>query len=57
MVLSMNWLSDFVKADDIAIKEYCDGMTESGSKVEGYEILGEDIQNVKVAKVVSMESG
>ena len=40
MVLSMKWLSDFVKADDIEIKEYCDAMTESGSKVEGYEILG-----------------
>ena len=51
MVLSMNWLSDFVKADDIEIKEYCDAMTESGSKVEGYEILGEDIVNVVVAKI------
>ena len=30
-------------------------MTDTGSKVEGYEVLGEDIQNVKVAKVVSME--
>ena len=36
-------------------KEYCDRMTDTGSKVEGYEVLGEDIQNVKVAKVVSME--
>ncbi|MBQ5634485.1 MAG: phenylalanine--tRNA ligase subunit beta, partial [Clostridia bacterium] len=30
-------------------------MTDTGSKVEGYEVLGEDIQNVVVGKVVSME--
>ena len=55
MVLSMNWLSDFVKADDIAIKEYCDAMTESGSKVEGYEILGDEIENVRVGLITKIE--
>ena len=55
MVLSMNWLSDFVKADDIEIKEYCDAMTESGSKVEGYEILGSEIENVRVGLITKIE--
>ena len=55
MNLSLNWLHDFTNTDGISVKEYCDRMTDTGSKVEGYEILGEDIQNVKVAKVVSME--
>ncbi len=55
MNLSLNWLHDFTNTDGIAVKDYCDRMTDTGSKVEGYEILGEDIQNVLVAKVVSME--
>ncbi len=55
MVLSMNWLSDFVKADDIEIKEYCDALTESGSKVEGYEVLGDEIENVRVGLITKIE--
>ena len=55
MNLSLKWLHDFTNTDGITTKEYCDRMTDTGSKVEGYEVLGDDIQNVKVAKVVSME--
>ena len=55
MNLSMNWLSDFVDVSDVDIKAFCDRMTDTGSKVEGYEILGEDIENVKVARIVSLE--
>ena len=55
MILSMNWLADFVKADDIEIKKYCDDMTESGSKVEGYEVLGAEIENVRVGLITKIE--
>ena len=55
MNLSRNWLSDFVNTDKIGNQEYCDRMTATGSKVEGYEVLGEDIENVVVAKVTKME--
>ena len=55
MNLSLNWLHDFTNTDGISTKEYCDRMTDTGSKVECYETLGEDIQNVKVSKVVKME--
>lgn len=54
MNLSKNWLSDFVDVSDIDIKDYCDRMTDTGSKVEGYEILGEDIENVVVARILSI---
>ena len=54
MNLSKNWLSDFVDVSDINIKDYCDRMTDTGSKVEGYEVLGEDIENVIVARIVSI---
>ena len=42
MNLSLKWLHDFTNTDGITTKEYCDRMTDPGSKVEGYEVLGED---------------
>ena len=54
MNLSIKWLNDFVNTDGIETKEYCDRMTDTGSKVEGYEKLGDDIQNVIVARVEKM---
>ncbi len=55
MNLSRNWLSDFVDVSDIDNKTYCDRLTITGSKVEGFEVLGDDIENVVVAKVAAME--
>ncbi len=55
MNLSRNWLSDFVDVHEIDNKTYCDRLTITGSKVEGFEVLGEDIENVVVAKVTAME--
>ena len=55
MNLSMNWLHDFTNTDGITAKQFADRMTDTGSKVEGFEVLGEDISNVIVAKVESME--
>ncbi len=54
MDLSMKWLNDFVKTD-MPIKDFCDGMTMSGSKVETYAVQGADITNVVVGKCVAME--
>ena len=51
MNLSMNWLSDFVDVKDVDIKAFCDRMTDTGSKVEGYEILGKDIENIIVSHI------
>lgn len=54
MNLSMKWLADYVKAD-VPIKEYCQALTMSGSKVEGYETEGREISNVVVGKLLSVE--
>ncbi len=54
MNLSMKWLSDYVDVSDISIKDYCHALTMSGSKVEGYEIEGEEISNVVCAKILSV---
>ncbi len=56
MNLSFNWLGDFVDIEKLpSPKKYCDRMTDTGSKVEGYEILGSDIENVVVGKILSTE--
>lgn len=55
MNLSRNWLSDFVNTDGIDNKTYCDRMTITGSKVEGFEVWGDDIEHVVVAKVTKMD--
>ena len=54
MNLSLNWLSEFVDID-VDAKAYCDRMTDTGSKVEGYEKLSENVVNVQVGKVLSVE--
>ena len=54
MNLSRNWLGDFVDCKDISNKDYCDTMTYTGSKVEGFEVLGEDIDNVVVGKITKI---
>ncbi len=53
MKLSREWLSEFtdIKADD---KTYCDAMTLSGSKVEGWESMGEGISGVLVGRVAEI---
>ena len=53
MNLSMKWLSDYVNAD-MPIKDYCHALTMSGSKVEAFEIEGEEIKNVVVGKILSV---
>jgi phenylalanyl-tRNA synthetase beta chain len=55
MKAPIKWLSDFVKIN-VPIKEYTDAMTLSGSKVEGVEDLGKDIEIVVVGKIVAIES-
>ena len=54
MNLSRNWLADFVDVSDIENKAYCDRMTDTGSKVEGFEVLGDDIENVVVGRITTI---
>ena len=55
MNLSMKWLADFTDVSDVAIKDYCDKLTLTGSKVEGYTEMGAEIENVVVARIISLE--
>ena len=55
MDLSMKWINDYVDLSDIDIKQFCHGMTMSGSKVEGYTAEGDNISNVVVGKILSKD--
>ena len=55
MEVSLNWLKDYVNVPD-DIKTFCDEMTMTGTKVEGYKVLGSDIEKVVVGKIMSTEA-
>ena len=51
----MSWLSDYMDAEGITPKEYSDRLTMTGSKVEGVENLGSEIDKVVAGKVLTCE--
>ena len=55
MDLSMKWLSDYVDIGDMSIKDFCQGITMSGSKVESYETEGSEISKVVVGKILDVK--
>ena len=54
MNLSRKWLTDYVDVTEVNNKDYCDRMTDTGSKVEGFTVLGGDIENVVVGKITKI---
>ena len=54
MKLSREWLGDYTSIT-VSDKEFCDGMTMSGSKVETLARTGEGIENVVAGRVTAME--
>lgn len=56
MYLSMKWLNEFVDIKNISPKEFSDAMTMSGSKVEEYKEECENIKNIVVCKILSIDS-
>ena len=55
MILSRNWLNEFVDLKDITDKQFNDDMTLSGSKVETVERPDEELKNVVVGKILEMK--
>ena len=55
MNLSMKWLADFTDVSDVNVKDYCDMMTDTGSKVEGYEELAEAFSGIVCGKILKIE--
>lgn len=55
MDLSRKWLLDYVDVSDISDKEFADAMTLSGSKVECFAKEGEELSNIVVGQILSLE--
>lgn len=54
MKVPVNWLRDYIDIN-MDIREFAEAMTLSGSKVEGVESPGEEISNVVVGKILTLE--
>ena len=55
MKLSRKWLNEFVDLASVADREFAEGMTLSGSKVEVTEVLNESLKNVVAGRIEKME--
>ncbi len=55
MLVSMNWIRDFVDLDGQNIEELIHRFTLSTAEVEGIEYKGDDIENVVVGEIISCE--
>ena len=54
MKVSLNWIKDYTDFPS-EIREYTEAMTMSGTKVEGYELLADEITDIVAGKILSVE--
>ena len=55
MNTSLKWIKDLVPRLDCTAQEYMDAMTLSGSKVEGYTRLDENLEKIVVGQIKKIE--
>lgn len=55
MNTSLSWIKAYVPELDVTPQEYMDAMTLSGSKVEGYEKLDEDLEKIIIGQIKKIE--
>ena len=55
MNTSLSWIKRYVPDLDVTAQEYTDAMTLSGTKVEGYERLDADLENIVIGKIEKIE--
>lgn len=55
MNTSLSWIKMFVPDLDVTAQEYTDAMTLSGTKVEGYEKLDADLDNIVIGQIEKIE--
>ena len=55
MNTALSWIKAYVPELDCTDKEYCDAMTLSGTKVEGYERTDKNLQSIVVGKIEKIE--
>ena len=55
MDLSMRWLKDYVDIGEVSMRDFSEAMSMSGSKVEGWKTEFDEVKNVVVGKILSVE--
>ena len=55
MLISLNWLKQYIDLDGIGINEMENALTMIGQEVEKIEVLGENFENVVTAHIVEKE--
>ena len=55
MLISLNWLKQYIDLDGIKIKEMENALTMIGQEVEKIEVLGENLENVVTAQIIEKE--
>lgn len=55
MTTSLKWIKAYVPELDVQPQEYMDAMTLSGSKVEGYKKMDEDLEKIVIGQVTKVE--
>ncbi len=55
MNTSLSWIKMYVPDLDVTAQEYTDAMTLSGTKVEGYEKLDADLENIIIGQIEKIE--
>ena len=55
MNTSLSWIKAYVPDLDVTEQEYTDAMTLSGTKVEGYEKMDEDLDKIVVGQIEKIE--
>lgn len=55
MNASLSWIKAYVPDLDVSYKDFADAMTLSGTKVEGYKVFDEDIDNIVVGKILKID--
>jgi phenylalanyl-tRNA synthetase beta chain len=56
MNTSLSWIKAYVPELNVTSQEYMDAMTLSGTKVECYEVLDKNLENIVVGQIKSIES-
>ncbi len=55
MLVSVNWLGDYIDLDNISIEEFCSKMILSGSNIETVEPMGTKFSKIMVGHILKIE--
>ena len=55
MNTALSWVKAYVPELECTDQEYCDAMTLSGTKVEGYERLDKNLEKIVIGQIVKIE--